>query len=264
MPFLILWLKSGAIILALISALWLLSLALKNSSIIDIFWGMGFVITFWAGAFLVSAELSARAILLGLIVTIWGLRLSVHIYVRNHGHEEDFRYAKWREAAGRAWWWRSFFQVFALQGVLMWIISLPLLATEIASSFPAALSVYDLIAIILWLTGFAFEAGGDYQLARFKADPANTGKILITGFWSVTRHPNYFGDAAQWWSFYLLALLSGGWWTIICPLIMTYLLRNISGVAMLEKALKDTKPGYAQYMLNTPAFFPRMIPLKKR
>jgi steroid 5-alpha reductase family enzyme len=263
MSFLTLWLYSGLLILSLMTTLWLFSLALKDSSIIDIFWGMGFVVTFWTSTLLVPTAMPARTLLLGIIVTIWGVRLSLHIYQRNHGKSEDFRYAKWRMEAGATWWWRSFFQVFVLQGVLIWIISIPLLAMQTTGS-DSVLGCYDLIAVIIWLTGFAFEAGGDYQLTRFKADPANKGKILTSGFWNVTRHPNYFGDAAQWWAFYLLALLSGAGWTMISPLIMTYLLRNISGVEMLEKTLKETKPGYAEYIVNTPAFFPRMIPLKKR
>jgi steroid 5-alpha reductase family enzyme len=245
------------------AALWLLSLALKNSSIVDIFWGMGFVITFWVGTIFVPGEMTARTTLLGVIVTIWGLRLSLYIFQRNHRKTEDFRYAKWREEAGQSWWWCSFFKVFVLQGLLMWIIAIPLLATQTSRASDSALKCWDLIAAIVWLTGFAFEAGGDYQLARFKADPANKGKLLTTGFWSVTRHPNYWGDAVQWWVFYLLALISGAWWTILSPIIMTLLLRNVSGVALLEKALKETKPGYAEYIANTPAFMPRILPRKK-
>ena len=264
MSFLTLWLTSGLLILGLMVALWLVSLALKNSSIVDIFWGMSFVITFWVGTLLVPGNMSARTIFLGIVATIWGLRLSLYIYQRNHGKPEDFRYAKWREEAGPAWWWRSFFKVFLLQGVLMWIIAIPLLAMETSSASNSALGCYDLIASIIWLTGFAFEAGGDYQLAHFKANSANKGKLITTGFWSVTRHPNYWGDAVQWWAFYLLALISGAWWTIFSPIIMTYLLRNISGVALLEKTLKDTKPGYAEYVTNTPAFMPRILSRKKR
>ena len=264
MSFLTLWLNSGLVILGLMAVLWLLSLALKNSSIVDIFWGTGFVIIFWFGTWLVPGSMTARAILLGVIITIWGLRLSLYIFQRNHEKPEDFRYAKWREEAGPAWWWRSFFKVFVLQGVLMWIIAIPLLATQTSSASDSALACYDLIATIIWLTGFAFEAGGDYQLARFKADPTNKGKLLTTGFWSVTRHPNYWGDAAQWWAFYLLALISGAWWTIFSPIIMTLLLRNVSGVALLEKTLKGTKPGYAEYITNTPGFMPRILPRKKR
>ena len=263
MSFLTLWLNSGLVILGLMIALWLLNLALKNSSIVDIYWGMGFVITFWVGTFLVSGAMTARTMLLGVIVTIWGLRLSLYIFQRNHGKPEDFRYAKWREEAGKDWWWRSFFKVFILQGVLMWIIAIPLLATQTSRASNSALTCYDLIAVIIWLTGFAFEAGGDYQLARFKTDPTNKGRLLTTGFWSVTRHPNYWGDAVQWWAFYLLALISGAWWTVFSLFIMTYLLRNISGVALLEKTLKDTKPGYTEYIANTPSFFPRILPRKK-
>jgi steroid 5-alpha reductase family enzyme len=262
MLFLTLWFNSGLVILGLMFLLWLLSLALNNSSIVDIFWGMGFVITFWIGTLLVPGEMAARTILLGVIVTIWGLRLLLYIYQRNHGKPEDFRYAAWRKEAGPSWWWRSFFKVFLLQGVLLWIISIPLLATQ-TSAPDSALTWLDFLGTFVWLTGFAFEAGSDYQLAHFKADSVNKGKLLTTGFWSVTRHPNYWGDAVQWWAFYLLALISGAWWTIFSPLIMTYLLRNISGVALLEKSWKDTKPGYAEYIANTPAFLPRIIPRKK-
>jgi|CXWL01.1.fsa_nt_gi steroid 5-alpha reductase family enzyme len=264
MSFLNLWFNSGLVILGLMVALWLLSLALKNSSIIDIFWGTGFVIIFWVGTLLIPGGLTARTILLGVILTIWGLRLSLYIFQRNHGKPEDFRYAKWREETGKNWWWRSFFKVFLLQGILLWIISTPLLAMQTSSGSDSALKCWDLIAVIIWLTGFAFEAGGDYQLARFKANLANKGKLLNTGFWSVTRHPNYWGDAVQWWSFYLFALISGAWWTVFSPIIMTYLLRNVSGVVMLEKGLKDTKPGYAEYVANTPAFMPRIFPRKKQ
>lgn len=263
MSFPTLWLNSGLVILGLMVALWLYSLAIKNSSIVDIFWGTGFVIVFWVGVLLVPSTLTARAVLLGILVTIWGLRLSLYIFQRNHGKLEDFRYAKWREEAGKDWGWRSFFKVFILQGLLMWIIAAPLLAMQTTSAPDSALKCWDFIAVIIWLTGFVFEAGGDYQLARFKADPANKDKLLTTGFWSVTRHPNYWGDAVQWWAFYLLALISGAWWTIFSPIIMTLLLRNVSGVVLLEKTLKDTKPGYVEYIANTPTFMPRILPRKK-
>ena len=261
--FLTLWLNLGLVILGLMFLLWLLSLALKNSSIVDIFWGAGFVITFWVGTFFLPSEMTARTTLLGIMVTIWGLRLSLYIYQRNHKQPEDFRYAKWRQEAGSSWWRRSLSKVFILQGMLMWIISIPLLATQTSAS-DSALIWLDFLGAFTWLTGFAFEAGGDYQLARFKSNPANKGKLLTTGFWRVTRHPNYFGDAAQWWGFYLIALASGAWWTIFSPIIMTYLLMKVSGVAMLEKTLKDTKPGYAEYIANTPDFFPRILPSRKK
>jgi len=255
MNFLPLWLNAGFTILILMTLLWLLSLAIRNSSIVDIFWGAGFVITYWSAAWINPGEISGRTFLLGALVTLWGLRLSIYIFFRNHGQPEDFRYANWRKEAGASWWWRSFFKVFLLQGIILWIVATPLIATQAASasSIPSAL---DFIGVGIWLVGFIFEAGGDLQLARFKKDPANKGKLLTQGLWSLTRHPNYFGDAAQWWGFYIFALASGGWWTVFSPVIMTFLLMKVSGVTMLERTLAKSKPGYEEYMLRTNEFFP--------
>ena len=255
MSFISLWLTAGLVILGLMTLLWLISLALKDSSIVDIFWGAGFVVTFWVTAFLARIDLTPRVLLLGIIVTLWGLRLSLHILSRNAGKGEDFRYAKWREEAGTSWWWRSFFKVFFLQGILMWIISIPLGATQ-TGNITRSLGCLDFSGAALWLVGFLFEAGGDWQLTRFRKDHANRGKLLTTGFWSVTRHPNYFGDAAQWWGFYLIAASAGALWAIISPILMTYLLLKVSGVALLEKTLKTAKPGYEKYIARTSAFIP--------
>jgi steroid 5-alpha reductase family enzyme len=254
MSFLSIWLTAGIIIFVLMTLLWLLSLYLKDSSIVDIFWGAGFVITYWSIMLYGSIELTTRIIVLGVIVSIWGLRLSTHIFSRNHGQPEDFRYAAWRNEAGTAWWWRSFFKVFLLQGIVMWIVAAPLIAVQAAD--PAATNCScEYAGLGLWLVGFMFEAGGDAQLKRFKKDPANKGKLLTTGYWSVTRHPNYFGDAAQWWGFWLIAFAAGAWWTVFSPLLMTYLLMKVSGVAMLERTMK-AKPGYEEYTTRTNAFFP--------
>jgi steroid 5-alpha reductase family enzyme len=193
--------------------------------------------------------------LIVLITTIWGLRLTIHIFIRNWGHGEDFRYQKWRQEAGSKWWWQSFFKVFLLQGGLMWIISVPLLAAQISPT-PARLVWLDYVGLAAWVTGFIFEAGGDWQLVRFKANPENKGKLLKTGLWRYTRHPNYFGDALQWWAYYLFAAAAGGFWSIFSPVLMTLLLRNVSGVAMLESTLKDSKPGYKEYVETTNAFIP--------
>ncbi len=149
MIFLTLWLNAGLVILGLMTALWLYSLAIKNSSIVDIFWGTGFVITFWTGTWLVPGGMTARTILLGVLVTLWALRLSLYIFNRNHGKPEDFRYAKWRGEAGKDWWWKSFFRVFVLQGVLMWIIATPLLAAQTGAASSSPLACYDLIAVII-------------------------------------------------------------------------------------------------------------------
>jgi steroid 5-alpha reductase family enzyme len=255
MNFLSIYLTLGAVILGLMTLLWLLSLALKNSSIVDIFWGTGFVIVTWAAFALTPGGPAARKLLLGALVTIWGLRLSLHILLRNWGTPEDFRYQAWRKEAGAAWWWRSFFKVFLLQGVLLWIIAAPLLAAQIGLQ-PANLTWLDYLAVPVWLVGFIFEAAGDWQLRRFKANPANKGKVLQTGVWRYSRHPNYFGDAAQWWGYYLIALAAGGWWTVFSPLIMSALLLRVSGVTLLEKTLKDVKPGYREYMQKTSEFIP--------
>jgi steroid 5-alpha reductase family enzyme len=180
--------------------------------------------------------------------------LSLYILWRNWGKHEDFRYQKWREEAKGKWWWKSLFQVFLLQGILLWIISAPLLRAQIRA-MPAALAILDYAATVVWAIGFFFEAVGDLQLARFKANPLNRGKVMNTGVWHYTRHPNYFGDAAQGWAYYLIALAAGGWWTIFSPIIMTSLLVRVSGVALLEKTM-ETKPGYKKYIETTSAFIP--------
>lgn len=246
---------AGIVILGLMTVLWLLSLWLKDSSIVDIFWGTGFVITVWVYFYLTPDGYEARKWLIATLTTIWGLRLSIHILLRNWGHGEDYRYQQWRQEAGSSWWWRSFFKVFLLQGALMWIISVPLLAAQ-SNPLPPRLIWVDYLGVILWVIGFIFEAGGDMQLTRFRANPDNKGKLLNTGLWRYTRHPNYFGDAAQWWGFYLIAAAAGGYWSVFSPIIMTLLLRRVSGVTMLEKSLKDSKPGYKEYIETTNAFIP--------
>jgi steroid 5-alpha reductase family enzyme len=243
------------VILGYMAILWIVSLILQNSSIVDIFWGAGFVMANWVYFALTPEGFATRKWLIGVLVTIWGLRLSLYILWRNWGKGEDFRYRKWREEAGGNWWWRSFFKVFLLQGVLMWIISAPLLAAQIGAT-PARLAILDFVAVAMWAIGFFFEAVGDLQMARFKGNPANKGKVMNTGLWRYTRHPNYFGEATMWWAYYLVALAAGGWFTIFSPILMTTLLLRVSGVALLEKSLKETKPKYKEYVETTSAFIP--------
>jgi steroid 5-alpha reductase family enzyme len=255
MNFLPIYLTLGLLILGLMLLLWLVSLAMKNSSIVDIFWGTGFVIVTWVAFLLIPDGYLPRKVLLNLVVTIWGLRLSLYILARNWGKPEDFRYQTWRREAGAIWWWWSFFKVFFLQGVILWIVAAPLLAAQISPQ-PDQLIWLDGVAILVWMVGFTFEAAGDWQLRRFKANPANKGQVLKTGAWRYSRHPNYFGDAAQWWAFYLIALAAGGWWTIFSPILMTGLLMRVSGVTLLEKSLKEAKPGYKEYIETTSEFIP--------
>ncbi len=242
--------------LAYVTAIWLLSLALRNASIIDIFWGLGFVLL---GAMYHTTldGYGSRSVLITTLVIIWGLRLSGYILWRNWGKPEDYRYARWREQSHGRFWWTSYFRVFLLQGVLLWVISMPLLPAN-NSETPDQLTVLDFAGLAVWAIGFLFEALGDWQLARFKSDPANEGKVMDVGLWRYTRHPNYFGDATQWWGFFLIAAASAdGWVTVFSPLIMTFLLVRVSGAALLESGLRRSKPGYREYIESTSGFVPR-------
>jgi steroid 5-alpha reductase family enzyme len=253
---------AGVILLALVSFLWLASLLLRDSSIIDSFWGLGFIFCAWIYFALTPDGLAVRKWLVCILVTVWGLRLTLYITWRNWGKGEDYRYKSWRQSAANRWWWQSYIKVFLLQGLLIWVISIPLLAaqTQIAAG---RLTWLDYAGCCLWLIGFLFEAMGDAQLARFRSNPAHAGQLLTSGLWRYTRHPNYFGDATLWWGYFLIAAATGGYWTFYSPLLMTFLLLKVSGVALLEKTLVETRPGYRQYVQTTNAFipwFPRIKP----
>jgi steroid 5-alpha reductase family enzyme len=247
--------QAALIILVLVTLLRIWSIFIKNVSIVDIFWGVGFVVV---NAFYVfmSGELNARKVLILTLVSIWGLRLAIYLAYRNIGKGEDFRYQEFRRNFGpKRYWWFSYFQTFLLQGALIMIVSLPLLGIN-SSTSSGTLNVLDYIGIVVWLIGFIFEAGGDFQLARFKSNSKNKGKVLNIGFWKYTRHPNYFGDAAVWWAYAIFSIAAGSYWQIIGSVIMTLLIIKISGVSLLEKTLKDTKPQYKDYIQKTNSFFP--------
>ena len=247
--------QAALIILVLVTLLWIWSVFIKNVSIVDIFWGFGFVVV---NAFYVfnSGELNARKILILTLVSIWGFRLAMYLAYRNIGKGEDFRYQEFRRNYGsKRYWWFSFFQTFLLQGGLIMIISLPLLGIS-SSASSGDLNVLDYLGVVVWLIGFVFEAGGDFQLMRFKKNIENKGKVLNTGFWKYTRHPNYFGDSAVWWAYAIFSIAAGSYWQIIGSIIMTLLIIKISGVSLLEKTLKNTKPQYSDYIEKTNSFFP--------
>jgi len=246
---------AGLGVLGLMTVLWLISIYLKNVSIVDNFWGIGFILISFI--YYLQCEVAyTRINLMMLLVTLWGLRLSVYLTYRNYGKGEDYRYQEFRRSYGpKRYWWFSFFQVFLLQGGLMMIISLPLLGIALKTD-SNALNFLDYLAILIWIIGFIFESVGDYQLSSFKRHPENKGKLLTTGLWRYTRHPNYFGDSAVWWGFGLLAIASGAYWYSLGSLIMTYLIIKISGVALLEKSLSEVKPGYEHYIQTTSTFFP--------
>lgn len=243
------------LIMGLLTLLWLYSLYLKDASIIDVFWGLGFVAVFWYYLFQTGATESLRNWVLGFLVTIWGLRLALHIGIRNHGKGEDYRYQVWRKQGGKNYWWISYLRVFLLQGILLWIISSVFLVAT--SSGLDALQPLDYLGILLWCIGFYFEAVGDWQLVQFRKNPANKGQVLDSGLWRYTRHPNYFGDACLWWGFFMFSLATPGAWVyVFSPFLMTMLLMKVSGVSLLEKNLVNTKPKYAEYIRKTSSFFP--------
>jgi len=247
-----LWLTGLAVIAVFAGLGWLLSLPLRNVSIVDSMWSLMFLLA--ALAYVAGqASPAPRAWLVMGLVSVWSLRLAAYITWRNRGHGEDFRYQRIRAGNDPGFAFKSLYIVFGLQAGLAWVISLPLLA---AINSTAQLGWLDLAGAALWLVGFVFEAGGDWQLARFKADPANRGKVLDTGLWRYTRHPNYFGDFCVWWGLFLVALAGGGWWSVAGPLLMSFLLLKVSGVVLLEKDIGERRPAYRDYVRRTNAFFP--------
>lgn len=242
-----------AVIASVLGLLWLVSLLRRDASIVDIFWGLGFVLVAWMSIGM-SGQPSARALLLTLLVSIWGLRLAGYLAWRNWGKPEDYRYVAMRQRQGRYFPLVSLFSVFGLQGLLLWIISLPL---QLGIAQSPDWSPLAAVGVVLWSAGLFFEAVGDYQLASFKANPRNHGHVMNRGLWRYTRHPNYFGDFLVWWGFYLVAAQAGSWWwTIIGPLLMSFLLIRVSGVRLLESSLRSRVSGYEAYVRNTSSFLP--------
>lgn len=233
--------------------MWLLSLRLRDVSVVDIGWGLGFVLIVWV--LFGFSEKTPKCWLIAVLTSIWGLRLSGYLFLRNHGKPEDYRYAAMREKHGSRFPLVSFFTVFVLQGVVMLVVALPVI-TGMSIEADSPINALTILGCVLWLVGFSFEAGGDWQLRSFKANPANAGKVLSSGFWKYTRHPNYFGDFAVWWGMYFVSFGSGlAWWSAIGPAAMSFFLMKVSGVTLLEKNL-NKKPGYAAYVARTNAFFP--------
>lgn len=254
-PLFSIWLPGLGAAGGLMLLVWFVSLARRDASVIDIFWGPGFIVAASVYAGLADGWLPRRMLTLAL-VALWGLRLGAHILWRSRGKPEDYRYREMRDKHGARFWWVSLFTVFLFQGALVGLISAPLLQT-IRSPLPAGWTAFDFMAVVLFAIGFLFEAIGDLQLSRFRSNPSNRGKVLRHGLWRYTRHPNYFGDAVVWWSFFVLALgTPGSVWTIYSPLVMTFLLLKVSGVGLLEKKLGRTRPEYADYIERTNAFVP--------
>lgn len=238
-------------------ALWLVSLKLKDVSFVDSWWALGLVLTAWVS--FMNAPGSPHALTLTTLCTIWGLRLGLYLLWRWRQSGPDRRYvAILGKAQARRGWsfgWASLVLVFALQAPLQWIVSLPVQLGQLGHDQLLGLSALSGVALAAF--GIAFETIGDWQLTRFRADAGNTGKVLDSGLWRYTRHPNYFGDACVWWGLFLIAADAGfAAWALPGPVLMTYLLTRLSGVPTVEGHLKRSKPGYDDYVRRTSGFIP--------
>lgn len=247
-----------AVVLFIYMTCWfLVSLVKKRNDVADIAWGLGFVTLAWSSLILSGATF--RGFLVTILVTIWGVRLAWHIYMRNRGKQEDNRYAVWRKEWGKWFYVRSYVQVYLLQGIFMFLIVLPVLYINRGTG--GSLGVFDLVGIVVWITGFYFESTGDAQLAWFIRDPLHKGKILQSGLWKYTRHPNYFGEVTQWWGIFCIALvIPNGIYTIIGPLTITCLILFVSGIPLLEKKYEG-RADFEEYKKRTSVFLP--LPPKK-
>ena len=242
-------------IACLMLATWSVSLLRRDASIVDIVWGLGFVVVAWASRFVTGASGAGNWLLVAM-VTVWGVRLAAYLAKRNLGKGEDFRYKAMRRKHGERFPLVSLYTVFGLQGALMFVVSLPVSLgqrdTDAGAGFVA------LAGCVVWAIGLYFEVVGDAQLARFKRDPRNEGLVMDQGLWALTRHPNYFGDCLVWWGLAIVASAQGaGLWAFLGALVMTVLLVRVSGAAMLDRLLAKRKPGYAEYMARTSGFIPR-------
>ena len=242
------------IVVVIYMTVWfIIAQALRRNDVADVAWGTGFIVVALS-TMILTEGIAPRGLFVMFLVMLWGVRLACHIFFRNRGKDEDSRYKKWKQGWGKHAVVRAYFQVFFLQGLLIVVISLPV--TIVVKSAQNSLSVFDVFGVCIWFAGFAFEAVGDYQLMKYKRNPANKGKIMMQGLWKYTRHPNYFGEVALWWGVYFIALsVPWGWATILGPVTITYLILKVSGIPLLEEKYKDN-PEFLKYKKRTSAFFP--------
>lgn len=242
------------VLCACMFALWLASLVLRNVSIVDAFWGPGFFVVAGCEAAL-RGELTTRGTLMLPLVLAWAVRLGLHLHMRGHGAPEDRRYAEMREKHGDAFAVRSLFTVFLLQAVLLFLIASPIQLVMLGPDLPLGLTAFAGAA--LSLAGIVTEGVADYQLTRFRNDPDNEGKVLSSGLFRYSRHPNYFGNFCIFWGFWLMAApLPYGLWSALGPALLSVMLMRVSGVSLLEKDISERRPAYREYKERTSAFFP--------
>ena len=241
-----------------LTMLWLISLKIKDASIIDIYWGFGFVIMSWTGLiinlFFNETTITTSQWLINIMVTIWGLRLSIHLAIRNLGKGEDLRYVKMRERASSNWRFLSYIRVFMFQGFLQMLLMTPIVLVHY---YPGqfGMSFLDYFGLLVWAIGFGIEAITDMQLTKFRSNATNSNKILKTGLWRYSRHPNYFGDALQWFAFFIISLNSGYIWGVVGPILMVFIFLKLT-IGILERSQTRKRPGYEEYTKSTNVFFP--------
>lgn len=248
----------GLVLFVYMNLWFVISLIKKRNDVADIAWGLGFVLLAWASLFL-SKNTFWMPIIVNVLVSIWGARLAYHIYSRNKNKTEDYRYAAWRVEWGKWFYIRSYFQIYILQGFLLFMISLPVLFVNIYQV--DTFGILTVFGILVWVLGFFFESVGDAQLAKFIKDPLNKGKLMQSGLWKYTRHPNYFGEVTQWWGIFIIALsVPYGLISILGPITITFLILKVSGIPMLENKMEQN-PEFALYKKRTSMFFP--LPVKR-
>jgi steroid 5-alpha reductase family enzyme len=237
-------------------SLWfIVSIIIKRNDVADFAWGIGFVFVAWL-SFVITGG-SFKSLIINILVTIWGVRLATHIYKRNVNKPEDARYQAWRQS-WKHFYFRSYLQVFLLQGFLMFLISIPII---FVNKFIVTFGIIDLIGISIWLIGFYFESTADRQLSEFLHNPLNKGRLMDQGLWRYSRHPNYFGEVVQWWGLFITALsIPLGYLTIIGPITITSIILFVSGVPLLEQKYKG-RPDFEEYKRHTNIFIP--LPPKK-
>ena len=239
----------------MMTLVWIVSLWLKNAGIIDIFWGVGFVLVAWVTFFAADGYIG-RKLLIVMMTTVWGLRLATHLFLRNSGQPEDHRYVAIRKRMGHEFWWKSLIYIFGLQSVLLCLISISIQAGQ-ASPIPDHIGFSDFLGIVFWGFGIVIESVADFQLTRFKADTQNRGKVMDRGLWRYSRHPNYFGESLVWWGIWCTAwAVPYGILTIISPVLITFLLLRVSGVRLMERNIGERRPEYRDYIRRTSAFIP--------
>ena len=241
----------SVVVIAYMTAWFPVAIWRRRNDVADVAWGMGFVLVGVTSLLLHSP--AGRSVLVTALVAVWGIRLALHVHFRNRGRPEDFRYRKWREEWVN-FYTRSYLQVFLFQSVLLVLVATPIIYVSSVPNPP--LSDGDIVGVTVWMIGFFFEAAGDYQLARFKSNSLNKGRIMTSGLWRFSRHPNYFGEVLLWWGIFLIALPApGGWRSVIGPLTITILILKVSGIPMLEVKYRDN-PQYEAYQRRTSSFFP--------